>query len=326
VSVIYLVYYLWWRITATLNPAAPLFSWVLVLAEAFGMVSYFLFSWTTRDIFPTRPHVPPKPGLAVDVFIPTYNESLDILEATVIGCKRITYPHKTYLLDDSHRESVKQLALRSGCLYLARPTHEHAKAGNINYALSGTEGEFVVVLDADMVPQPGFLDRTLGYFRDAKLAFIQLPQEFFNRDSIQHDQRAFEWHEQSLFFRVIQPGKNHSNSAIWCGRPSVVRRKALEDVGGVATETITEDIHTSVRLHSRGWSSLFVNEPLAYGIAPQTMQSFLLRRLRWARGTMQLYRGSQSPLWIPGLSLSQRVSYLSVSLHSSSHFRSWSSS
>jgi len=82
-------------------------------------------------------------------------------------------------------------------------------------------------------------------------------------------------------------------------------------VGGVATENITEDIHTSVRLHSRGWSSLFVNEPLAYGIAPQTIQSFLLLRLRWARGAMQLYRGGQSLLWIPGLSLSQRVSYLS---------------
>lgn len=179
---------------------------------------------------------------------------------------------------------MKQFALRSGCLYLARPSHEHAKAGNIDYALSRTEGEFVVVLDADMVPQPGFLDRTLGYFSDEQLAFIQRPQEFLNRDSIEHDQRAFEWHERSLFFRVIQPGKNHSNSAIWCGSPSVVRRKALEDVGGVATETITEDIHASVRLHSRGWSSLFVNEPLAYGIAPQTMQSFLLLRLRCAWG------------------------------------------
>ncbi|HEY9710015.1 MAG TPA: glycosyltransferase family 2 protein, partial [Oculatellaceae cyanobacterium] len=156
-----------------------------------------------------------------------------------------------------------------------------------------------------------FLERTLGYFQDKNLAFLQMPQEFYNQDSIQHDKNANYWHEQSLFYRVIQPGKNYSNSAFWCGSPSVVRRKALEEVGGVATETITEDIHTSVRLHSRGWSSYFINEVLAYGIAPQTIKSFLVQRLRWAQGTMQLYRSSDSPLWIRGLTIRQRLSYLS---------------
>ena len=119
-SIIYLAYYLWWRTTATLNPDAPFFSWMLLLAEAFGVATYVLFSWMTQDISPTRKWIPPKPGLTVDVFIPTYNESLDILEATMIGCKKITYPHTTYVLDDSHREDVKQLALRLDCLYLTR--------------------------------------------------------------------------------------------------------------------------------------------------------------------------------------------------------------
>ena len=309
-SIVYLLYYLWWRATSTLNPNAIIFSWVLLLAEAFGVFNYLLFAFMTQDITPTIPHKHPRTGLKVDVFIPTYNEDLEILEATLIGCNRITYHHKTYVLDDGNREEVKQLAARLGCLYIARPTNEHAKAGNINYALSKTSGEFIVILDADMVPQPDYLDRTLGYFEDDNLAFVQLPQEFYNHDSIQHDKKMAQWHEQSLFYRVIQPGKNHSNSAFWCGSPSVVRRKALEDVGGVATETITEDIHTSVRLHSRGWSSYFVNEVLAYGIAPQTIKAFLLQRLRWAQGTMQLYRSAESPLWIPGLSLKQRLSYL----------------
>jgi cellulose synthase (UDP-forming) len=167
------------------------------------------------------------------------------------------------------------------------------------------------VLDADMVPQPDFLDKTLGYFENQKLAFIQMPQEFYNEDSIQHDKKISQWHEQALFFRVIQPGKNHSGSVFWCGSPSIIRREALENVGGVATETITEDIHTSVRLHSKGWQSLFLNEVLAYGIAPQTIKAFLLQRLRWAQGTMQLYRSSESPLWIRGLTIKQRLSYLS---------------
>ena len=241
-------------------------------------MSYSLFTWFTRDINPLVPFREPKKGLKVDIFIPTYNEDLDIVEATVIGCCKVTYPHTTYVLDDGDRPQVREMARQYGCEYIARPVHEHAKAGNINYALERSSGEFIVMLDADMVPQPGYLDRTLGYFEDEKLALIQLPQEFYNQDSIQHAANKTAWHEQSLFFRVIQPGKNHTNSAFWCGSPSVVRRKALEDVGGVATETVTEDIHTSVRMHSRGWKTLFVNEPLAFGIAPQTIKAFLVQR------------------------------------------------
>jgi len=310
-SIIYFLYYLWWRATATLNPQALFFSWVLLGAEAFGVISYMLFAWMTQNVSSNREYRRPSAGLTVDILVPTYNESLDILEATMIGCRKIRYPHKTYILDDGKREEVKQLALLLGCHYLTRPTNEHAKAGNINHALTKTDGAFIVVLDADMVPQPNFLERTLGYFDDKKLAFVQMPQEFYNQDSIQHDKNSNHWHEQSLFFRVIQPGKNYSNSAFWCGSPSIVRRKALEEIGGVATETITEDIHTSVRLHSHGWSSFFLNEVLAYGIAPQTIKSFLLQRLRWAQGTMQLYRSGDSPLWIPGLTIRQRLSYLS---------------
>jgi cellulose synthase (UDP-forming) len=311
ISIAYFLYYLWWRATSSLNLNALVFSWVLLLAEAFGVLSYILFAWMTQDISPSRTYKPPRSGLSVDIFIPTYNENIEILEATLVGCRKIKYPHRTYILDDGKRDEVKQLATLLGCIYLTRPTNEHAKASNINYALSKTAGEFIVVLDADMVPQPDFLDRTLGYFEDEKLAFIQMPQEFYNQDLVQHDQEQKQWHEQSLFFRVIQPGKNHSNSAFWCGSPSIMRRKALEEVGGVATETITEDIHTSVRLHRRGWSSFFLNEVLAYGIAPQTLKSFLIQRLRWAQATMQLYCSSESPLWIKGLTTRQRLSYLS---------------
>ena len=311
VALAYMIYYLWWRATATLNPRALTFSWALLLAEAFGVLSYALFSWMTQDTSPSRRHRPPRPGLKVDVFVPTYNESLEILEATIIGCNNIRYPHETHLLDDGQREEVRELALRMGCRYHVRPNREHAKAGNINAALKRTQGEFIAILDADMVPQPDFLDRTLAYFEeDPNLAFVQMPQEFYNQDSVQHDRKEMQWHEQALFYRVIQPGKNHSNSAFWCGSPSVVRREALDTVGGVAAETVTEDIHTSVRMHSRGWSSYFVNEPLAFGIAPQTIRSYLLQRLRWAQGTMQLYRSADCPLWVPGLTIGQRLSYL----------------
>jgi cellulose synthase (UDP-forming) len=308
-AIAYLSYYIGWRVTATLNPDALVFSWVLVLAEAFGVISYIIFAWMTQDTSPTRLYHQPRSGLTVDILIPTFDESLDILEATLVGCNQVSYPHHTYVLDDGQRSAVRELTLRMGCQYLMRETSEHAKAGNINAALPRTSGEFVVILDADTVPQRGFLHRTLGYFDDPRLAVIQMPQEFYNRDSIQHDGPSTGWHEQSLFFRVIQPGKNHSNSAFWCGSPSVIRRRALDDIGGVATSTITEDIHTSVRWHSRGWTSFFLNETLAFGIAPQTIRAFLIQRLRWASGTMQLYASAESPLRIPGLTFRQRVSY-----------------
>ncbi len=263
----------------------------------------------TRDISPTRRYKPAPAGLAVDILVPTYDEHLDVLEATLVGCNQVSYPHRTYILDDGRRPEVRALATRLGCDYFTRDFNTHAKAGNLNAALVRTRGEFVVVLDADMVPQRDLLDRTLGYFEDGGLAVIQLPQEFYNRDSIQHYRKQPTWHEQALFFRIIQPGKNHSNSAFWCGSPSVIRRLALEDVSGVATPTITEDIHTSVRWHSRGWSSYYLNEPLAFGIAPQTIRAFLIQRLRWATGTMQLYGSRESSLWIRGLTIRQRLSY-----------------
>lgn len=307
----YLVYYIWWRGAHSLNPEAILFSVILLCAEIFGVVNFLLFAWMTQKI-EEPPYCPPhKPNLTVDVFVPTYNENSDIIEATLIGCNKIRYPHKTYLLDDGNRDEARALAERFGCEYITRTNNIHGKAGNINGALEKTSGEFIVVLDCDMVPQPDFLDRTLGYFEDENLAIIQLPQVFYNADSIQHIKgKKRIWHEQQLFYRVIQPGKNHSNSAFWCGSPSVLRRKAIIDIGGVATETITEDIHTSIRLHSKGWATLFLNEVLAFGIAPQTLKSFLLQRLRWAQGTMQLYRSRENPLIIPGLTLRQRISYL----------------
>ncbi|MDW8252368.1 MAG: glycosyltransferase [Chloroflexota bacterium] len=305
----YLLYYLWWRATSTLNVDVLWFSLALFLAEAQGILNFFLFAFMVWDV-DCRPPFRLRSGLTVDVFVPTYNESIDILEATLTGCNAMTYPHTTYVLDDGRRPEVARLAEELGVQYLTRPDNRHAKAGNLNAALEKTRGEFIVVLDADTVPQPDLLEKTLGYFVDPKVALVQLPQEFFNQDSVQHavDTKGA-WHEQALFYRLIQPGKNRWNAAFWCGSPSVVRRAALEDVGGVATETITEDIHTSLRLHARGWKTVYHLGDLAYGIAPQTYEAFAVQRLRWAQGTMQLLRSRENPLILPGLTLAQRLNY-----------------
>ena len=303
----YFVYYLVWRASATLNPQALLFSLLLLAAEAHGVLSFCLFAFMTWDTS-RRPAFALRSGLGVEVFVPTFNEDLDILEATLVGCNGISYPHTTYVLDDGRRPAVEDLALRLGCGYFTRLDNRGAKAGNLNAALARTRAEFVVMLDADTVPQPDFLERTLGYFVDDRVALVQLPQEFYNQDSVQHLEE--DWHEQALFYRVIQPGKNRWNSAFWCGSPSVVRRSAVEEVGGVAMETVTEDIHTSIRLHARGWKTVYHDEVLAYGIAPQTLVAFKVQRLRWAQGTMQLLRSRENPLIVGGLSLAQRLNYL----------------
>ena len=173
----YLVYYLVWRATSTLNPDALGFSLALLAIESTALLSFGLFAMMTWDVH----HLSPfrfRPGAVVDIYIPTYNEDVSILEATLVGCNTIRYPHTTYVLDDGRRAEVETLAARLGCHYLTRANNAHAKAGNLNAALPRTSGEFIVVLDADTVPQPDFLDKTLGYFSDERVALVQLPQEF----------------------------------------------------------------------------------------------------------------------------------------------------
>jgi cellulose synthase (UDP-forming) len=176
----------------------------------------------------------------------------------------------------------------------------------LNYAISRTNGEFIATLDADHIPLPGFLDETIGFFEDTTVAVVQGPQLFYNLDSFEHE--SPDWHEQKLFFHVILPGKNRTNSAFWCGTPAVLRRSAIESIGGIAEETVTEDLHTSIRLARHGYHVVYIDRPLAVGLAPATLKDFLSQRFRWAQGAMQVLR-KDNPLWGRGLTLGQRISF-----------------
>lgn len=307
---LFMLYYIGWRGAQTLNPDYYFFSLLLLIAEGQGVLNFFLFTLMTWDTGQNRS---PRPKYTtdktIDVFVPTYNEEIEVLEATLVGCINMRLPHRTYVLDDGRRPHIKELAERLGCHYLTRADNKHAKAGNINAALEKTSGDIIAIFDADMVPQPDFLEKTVGYFEDERVAIVQLPQEFYNRDSVQHSD---DWHEQQLFYRVIQPGKDNIGATFWCGSPSVICRRAFEEIGGVATETITEDFQTSIRLNAKGWKIRFHNENLAYGIAPQSLQAFNLQRLRWAQGAMQIFRSKDNPLAIKGLTWQQRLSHFSA--------------
>jgi cellulose synthase (UDP-forming) len=308
-SIVVTAYYLLWRLN-TLNPDAMGFSIVLYSAEAYGFITtlmFFFMIWKPKKRF----SIAPGQSLTVDVFIPTLNEDVELLRKTVLGCLNMTYPHKTYILDDGRRPEVETLAGELGCGYIARPDNRDAKAGNLNHALGRTDGEFVAVFDADYVPQPDFLDKVLGYFRDRRVAFVQTPQDFYNIDSFQHRLTKTKklWTEQSLFFSLIQPGKDKWNAAFFCGSCAVLRRKTLEDIGGFATGTVTEDLHTSIRLHAKGWKSIYHNESLAYGIAAPVLYPFQQQRLRWGQGAMQVLT-RDNPVFIKGLTFPQRICYL----------------
>jgi cellulose synthase (UDP-forming) len=299
--------YLAWRIGWSWHGSNPELWGCLLLAELYGLWNLATLAWLTWDVTPrTRP--PSSPGRSVDVYICTYDEPVTVLEATLAGCELMAYPHTTWLLDDGARAEIAELAARWGVRYMTRPDKTHAKAGNINHALPRTEGEFVLVLDADHVPLPDALDTLVGYFGDPKVALVQTPHDFSNHDSIQH--YDFGRHEQSVFFSAICVGKDRHNAAFWCGSCALIRREALLSIGGVATDTIAEDFHTTIKLHRDGWCTHYDDRIIAQGRAPHDLAAYLLQRDRWARGNLAVFTTPESPLRARGLTMSQRMSYL----------------
>ena len=309
-AVIFSVRYFYWRAHDTQNPLAMWFFYVFLAAELLNFLEAALFYVTTWK--PSRQGArAPLPNRTVDVLIATYNEPVSLLRETVICAVAMKYPHKTYILDDGNRAEVRELARQFGCGYFARTERRHAKAGNLNNALKLTDGEFIVTLDADHVPMPDLIDQTIGFFGDPAAAAVQTSQDFYNLDSFQHLtewRRQYAWQQQELFFSVIQPGKDGYNAAFYCGSPAMLRRKALEDVGGFATETITEDMHTGLRLQRKGWRVIYYNRTLARGLAPQTYTGFVTQWHRWGHGAMQVLR-QEKPIFGKGLTFGQRVCY-----------------
>jgi len=320
------VAYLAWRASTTMAWSVWWIAVPLLALEVHAAVSLALFVHDTWDVTSIPAAVPAaRPDGKLAVLIPTYNEPVEVLLPTVAAAVALRPAHETWVLDDGDRDEVERLARSLGARYLRRSSHEHAKAGNLNHALGVVDAEFVAVLDADHVALPGFLVRTLGYFADPRVAVVQTPQDFYNVESFEHEGRRVRhlprFSEQGLFYRVLQPGKNRWGAGFWCGTNAVVRTAALESVGGVASETVTEDIHTTIRFHRAGWRSVYHNEVLARGLAAADAEQYGAQRLRWGTGAMQVLR-VENPMLVPGLTLHQRLSYAETLL---GWFDSWRS-
>lgn len=298
--------YLTWRVGWSGEGASPVVFAMLLATEIYGLYALGILTWFSwsRPVA-TRP--PTTPGRKVDVYVCTYDEPVEVVMATLAGCRALTYPHTTYLLDDGRRPEMKEIAELAGAEYLTRPDNEHAKAGNLNAALPRTDGELVFVLDADHVPMPDALDALVGYFDDERMAIVQTPHDFFNHDSVQH--YVVGRHEQSLFYRVVCPGKDRHGAAYWCGSAALISRNALLEIGGVATETIAEDFHTTIRLLRHGWRTRYHDEVLVQGLAPHDLDGYLLQRDRWARGNLAVFTLPESPLRAKTMSPKQRLSF-----------------
>jgi len=305
-ALIWGVGYLIWRFGWSGEGANPVLFAMLLLTEVYGLWALGTLAWYSWSQ-PAVVRPPATPGRAIDVYVCTYDEPLEVVAATLAGCRALTYPHTTYLLDDGRRPEMEELAHTAGAAYLTRPDNSHAKAGNINAALERTEGELVLMLDADHVPMPDALDAMVGYFDDERVCLVQSPHDFFNHDSVQH--YVVGRHEQSLFYRVVCPGKDRDGAAYWCGSSAVLRREALLEIGGVATETIAEDFHTTIRMQRHGWTTRYHDEVLVQGLAPHDLDSYLLQRDRWARGNLAVFTLPESPLRARELRPLQRLSY-----------------
>lgn len=302
-------FWIYWLVGFLLVRANIVLGVSLVIVQVYALIALVLSAtyryYGRNRVEPTAPL--PTVWPSVDVFVCTYDEERAILLPTLISALALEGEHRVYLLDDGRREEVARLAHELGVEYVIRPDNRHAKAGNINHALGITSGELILILDADHVVMSDMLTDLVGFFDDPRVCLVQTPHEFANTDSIQH--YSADRHEQSLFFRVLMPSKDEMGAAFWCGSAAILRRKALEDVGGVAVETIAEDYHTSIKMIARGWKTRYVNHTYVLGMAPGDLQSYLIQRDRWARGNLSVLRSRENPIIARGLTFKQRLAF-----------------
>lgn len=329
--------YFIWRTFETImytGPADFLGMMLLYIAEAYAIMMHFLGIFI--NIWPLENRPVPLPEdesklPSVDIFIPTYSESEDIVRITATAATQIEYPAdklRIHILDDGgttarlknpavallaaqRQENLKNLAADLGISYITREDNSHAKAGNINNALKSTAGDLVLILDCDHVPTRDILSNTVGWFlKDPKLFLVQTPHFFINPTPVEKNLVTFSNvpGENDMFYRVIHLGLDSWNASYFCGSAALLKRSCLEEVGGISGETITEDAETSFILHSKGYSSVYINRPMVCGLSPETFDDYIVQRTRWAQGMIQLLM-LKNPLLTRGLKLSQRLCY-----------------
>jgi cellulose synthase (UDP-forming) len=332
-SLILMWNYLFWRVTQTLPPFGStdwLFGIVFLAVELLvGIGTTITWTFLSRSSSRSAAVTANMPWLMqtqplVDVLICTYNEDRAILERTIIGAMGMKYPNfRVWVLDDGRRSWLSDLCAQKGCHYLTRPDNSHAKAGNINHAIAHlaqlpSPPDFIAVLDADFVPFFNFVSRALSLFKNPAIGIVQTPQHFFNPDPIQSNLAISEVFpdEQRFFFDIIMPSKDAWELAFCCGTSSIIRFSALREIGGFPTDSVTEDFLLTVRLRERGFTTVYLNEKLSVGLAPEGINEYATQRTRWCLGLVQICRGPSGPFRLGnGLPFAFRISLIETFLY-----------
>jgi cellulose synthase (UDP-forming) len=330
-SIVVTLRYLYYRTFNTLNLDGwvnSIFSLMLYAAELYAIGTLILAYFQTLKIkhrtSVSMASVPLDQWPHVDVYIPTYNEDIEIVRKTAMAALVIDYPagkKGVYVLDDGRkyperRVKLGQMCEEIGCELVTRDNNDHAKAGNINSALNRTPGDFVLILDCDHIPTRNILKETIGFFLNPKVSLVQTPHWFYNPDPFERNllTQGKVPVGNELFYKVLQKGNDFWNASFFCGSAAIVRKKHLLEVGGIAVETVTEDCHTSLRLHSKGYETVYYDKIMVAGLAPEKFSSYVGQQVRWARGMAQILR-LEFPLFNRKLTIPQRICYTSATTH-----------
>ena len=318
--------YIYWRFTDTIGFTRWIdaaLGYGLMLAELYAfavlLIGYLQTAWPLqRRPVPMPTDVSTWPS--VDVFIPTYNEPLEVVRQTVFSAMSLDWPKDRlhiYVLDDGRRTEFREFCEELGVGYLIRDNNHHAKAGNINAALKVTHSEYIAIFDCDHIPTRSFLQVCMGwFFKDTNLVMLQTPHVFFSPDPFERNLDTFHRmpNEGELFYGIVQDGNDLWNASFFCGSCAIIRRKELLEVGGIAVETVTEDAHTALKLSRLGYNTAYLEVPQAAGLATESLSGHVGQRIRWARGMAQIAR-TDNPLFGKGLHFGQRLCYLNAMLH-----------
>lgn len=296
------------------EPSNKILFGVLLAGQAFYLwqcLSHLYTVWETDYQAPKDDSYLPS----VDIFITVAGEPTDLVEETVRAALLMDYPNfKVFILNDGYVAKKNNwhemtiLGADLGVTVITRQIPGGAKAGNINHAVNETEAPLIVIFDADHVPKPDFLRKTIPYFFDAKVAFVQTPQYYKNFEKNMVTGGA--WDQQQLFFGAICMGKNRLQAVTMAGTNMVIRRTALAEVGGMCADNVAEDFITGMLLHERGYTSVYVPEVLAEGLAPEDFLSYYKQQHRWTKGSLEVFLNF-NPLFRRGLSWPQKIQYLS---------------
>lgn len=330
---IFSILYLLWRGIFTLPLNGSIFEFIygffLWISEILSISTAFILIWNKKTSYRTSLPLDVNKKLFpdVDILIATHNEPVELLYKTINACTFIKYPDKSkvhiYLCDDKNRIEMKNLAEIFNINYVGLQQNRHAKAGNLNNALSRCSSPLVATFDADMIPYSDFLMVTVPYFVDnyaekltKKVGFVQTPQSFYNADIFQKNLYAENIipNEQDFFSREVNILNSNHNSAIYTGSNTLFLRKAIDQAGGFPTNTLTEDFQLGAEINSCGYDSLSTIEPMASGLTPNDIGSVFSQRVRWARGMIQSVKNLRL-LSNKHLTISQKIVYFNGYLY-----------